>query len=206
MRQMSTVFNPLMKIFKMSMLAILIFTVPAFSSYQEMNYFSKSEALEKFFPNASILETKHRLSSIQKDAIEMQLGYEILEEDLVLIQAESSDGDLAGYAIILNELGKHYPITFITKVSPDYKVDDVLVMVYREPFGSEVRKKRFLKQFFKKSSQDPLQVDRDIDGITGATYSTAAISCGVKKALLFVENLTQQLTASHSSTKPATVL
>ena len=41
---------------------------------------------------------------------------------------------------------KYNPITFLTAITTDFIVKDVVVMIYREKIGSEVRKKRFLKQ------------------------------------------------------------
>ena len=56
-------------------------------------------------------------------------------------------------------------------------------MVYREDYGSDVRKRRFLKQFRGKSSTDPISVNNDITSISGATMSSYAIANGVREAL-----------------------
>ena len=65
--------------------------------------------------------------------------------------------------------------------------------MYREHRGDEVKKKRFRKQFWGLGSKDSMQVDIDIDGITGATISSWSIASGVKKALLLVESYSQDL-------------
>ena len=163
------------------------------AQYKAIHYFSRDEALKTVFPSASrVSSTIHRLNEQQKSQLEQSLGAQITETQVELMEAFEGNARL-GYAIILDEIGKHCPITFITAISPDYTVHNVLVMVYREPFGAAVHKKRFLKQFYRKSSKDPLQLNRDIDGITGATYSTAAMSKGVKKALLIVEQLSKSV-------------
>ena len=56
--------------------------------------------------------------------------------------------------------------------------------------------KRFLKQFIAKKSHDPVQVDQDIMGITGATVSSWAMASGVKKALIMTEELVQEVLAN----------
>ena len=77
--------------------------------------------------------------------------------------------------------------------TPQKQVKSVQVLVYRERVGSNVRQPNFLKQFISKSSQDSLSVGNDINGITGATMSSWAISAGVKKAAVIVEELDNPL-------------
>ena len=87
-----------------------------------------------------------------------------------------------GWGTIVNHIGKHYPITFFVGVDASFKVKGVRVMVYREDYGSDVRKRRFLKQFRGKSSTDPISVNNDITSISGATMSSYAIA-NVREAL-----------------------
>ena len=94
-----------------------------------------------------------------------------------------------GYALVLDEQGKYQPITIMTCIDSDYKVKDVVLMVYREKIGSEVRKKRFTKQFVNKSSKDKLKVNMDINGISGATISSYSMANAVKKSIAITEEL-----------------
>ena len=161
----------------------------AVAGWTPVHYYTQESALDALFPKADHINTEdHQFSPAEKTQIEARLGWHVPESKVQIIKAYE-DSEFLGYAIILDEIGKHDPITFITAVTPEYKVADVRVMVYREPFGDEVRKKRFLRQFFKKSAQDPIMIHRDIDGISGATFSTAALASGVKKALIIVETV-----------------
>ncbi|MFT5234146.1 MAG: Na+-translocating ferredoxin:NAD+ oxidoreductase RnfG subunit, partial [Candidatus Krumholzibacteriia bacterium] len=81
------------------------------------------------------------------------------------------------------------PITFLVQVKPDFSVEMVLVMVYRESRGDGVKRQRFLKQFRKKDSADHLRLNRDIVAVSGATMSSRGITAGVKKVLNLVEML-----------------
>jgi len=96
---------------------------------------------------------------------------------------------LLGYGVIVEEIGKSLPITFIVGVRPDGKVAEVAVMAYREPYGGEVRYPRFLAQYAGKTLRDPLLPYRDIHNITGATLSCQSIGQGVRKALALVHVL-----------------
>ena len=65
-----------------------------------------------------------------------------------------------GRALVVEEIGKHRPITFVVGVRPDGSVNDVAVMAYREAYGGEVRSSRFLRQYRGKAPGDPLRGGR----------------------------------------------
>lgn len=100
-----------------------------------------------------------------------------------------SSAEPIGYAVILNEIGKTRPITFIVGITPEGTVRGVEIMAYREPRGGEVRQKRFLRQYRGKRIGDPLWAHQDIVNITGATLSVRGVNRGVKKALALVEKV-----------------
>jgi len=152
-------------------------------------YYTQEAALRKVFPDADRVVSQHiALSEALKRDIESKLGWRVKEKDITYFIGYKNSVPM-GYAIVLNEMGKHYPMTFMTRISPTLKVDDVVLMVYREEVGSEVRKKRFMRQFFGKTLRDPIAVDQDINGITGATVSSWSIAGGIRKALAFTETL-----------------
>jgi hypothetical protein len=57
------------------------------------------------------------------------------------------------------------------------------VLVYRESRGQEVRQSSFLKQFKSARLAKGDQLDRDIDGIVGATLSVGAMERMARLAL-----------------------
>ncbi len=106
----------------------------------------------------------------------------VWEDQYVVFKVTRGDAAL-GYAIIVEEIGKHRPITFVVGVRSDGSTSDVAVMAYREAYGGEVRSKRFLTQYHGKNAQSGLQTYSDIQNIAGATLSVDAASRAVKKAL-----------------------
>src|SRR3989304_6193255 len=76
--------------------------------------------------------------------------------------------------------------TFIVGVNPEGEAGNIAVMIYREPYGSEIRAKRFLKQYEGKTLNDPIRSRKDIVNISGATLSVRAANVGVKKALALI--------------------
>jgi FMN-binding domain len=85
---------------------------------------------------------------------------------------------------ILEEIGKEEPIT-AGFVVHDGRIDHVRVLVYRESRGHEVRQPAFVKQFENAGLAKGGRLDRDIDGIVGATLSVGAMERMARLALYF---------------------
>ena len=85
---------------------------------------------------------------------------------------------------ILEEIGKEEPITAGFVVA-DGRIEHVRVLVYRESRGGEVREPAFVKQFQGAKLAKSNRLDRDIDGIVGATLSVGAMQRMARLALYF---------------------
>jgi len=150
-------------------------------------YLTEEEALKILFPKVQKIHAEElRLTPEQKVQIQDRIGWKFPEESFRAFKAET-DGKVDGYAVIQETIGKHRPITYIVGITPQGKVFDVEIMVYRESKGSEVRRKRFNAQYEGKTAQDPISINKDIINITGATMSVRSVSAGVKRALVLVE-------------------
>jgi Na+-translocating ferredoxin:NAD+ oxidoreductase RnfG subunit len=88
-----------------------------------------------------------------------------------------------GFAVVREVKGKDQPITFLVAIDTADRLRDVDILVYREPYGGEVAYDAWRRQFRGKSSDDALQVGRDIRTISGATISVNAVTLGVRRAL-----------------------
>ena len=66
-------------------------------------------------------------------------------------------------------------------------VQRVEIREYREPYGDEVRGQRFRDQFVGKTANDAMIAGKDIDIISGATYSSKAMALGVKRGALVLQ-------------------
>jgi hypothetical protein len=85
-------------------------------------------------------------------------------------------------AWILEEIGKEQPITTGIVVNKG-KLELLKVLIYRESRGSEVRYPFFTDQFKGATLEKDDELDRSIDGISGATLSTRALTKLVRLAL-----------------------
>ena len=94
-------------------------------------------------------------------------------------------------AWILDEIGKEEPITagFVVE---NGKILQVSILAYRESRGGEVRHASFLKQYQGASLQQDAQLNKTIDGISGATLSVRAVGRMARLALYFDQISHQQ--------------
>jgi H+/Na+-translocating ferredoxin:NAD+ oxidoreductase subunit G len=167
-----------------------ILLLAALVGAQEGIFLKEDDAAKAVFPEATAFERKIiRSNAGLREKIRQRLAKtktSIWEESYVTFIAKKGE-TLLGYAVIVEEIGKHRPITFIVGIGADRKIKDAALMIYREAYGGEVRDRRFLQQFKGKQLKDPLLPFRDIQNISGATMSVEAIGRGSKKALALVE-------------------
>jgi len=86
-------------------------------------------------------------------------------------------------AWVLNEIGKEMPIT-VGIVIKDGVIERVKVLVYRESRGWEVKSPVFTAQFSGAKLNSGKKLDKQIDGISGATLSVRALNRLTRLALL----------------------
>jgi hypothetical protein len=100
---------------------------------------------------------------------------------------------------ILDEIGKESPIAIGVHVSQG-AIKQTKVLVYRESRGDEVRHNFFTKQFINAKLTNDHHLDRDIDGITGATLSVRAV-IKMSQLALWLDNEILQKTLTASAMK-----
>ncbi len=118
--------------------------------------------------------------------VERELHTPVRDSSLV-VHHICQNNTFLGYGVVTNQYGKYRPITILVGVKPDFSVQGVRILVYRENRGGEVRRKRFLHQYRNKTTEDPIRINRDIINISGATISVRGVNAGVRKVLHFLE-------------------
>ena len=94
-------------------------------------------------------------------------------------------------AWILEEIGKERPITTGIVVN-DNQIELIKILIFREIRGWEVRYPFFTDQFKGITLDDGRQLDKSIDGITGATMSVGAVTKLARLALLLHKKVTEK--------------
>jgi thiamine biosynthesis lipoprotein len=150
-------------------------------------YLNEAQALAVILGEKTIIRREQRaLDETLRAKLERASNLRFPESTYTFFIATQA-GQAEKYAIQVNEIGKNEPITFMVGMSPEGKVTEVVVMVFRENRGWEVREKRFLNQFRGKTLRNAIRVDEDIISYTGATLSSKAVARGVKRALLLLD-------------------
>ena len=92
---------------------------------------------------------------------------------------------------ILEEIGKEKPITtgFIVE---ENQLKKVKVLIFRESRGWEVERDAFAKQYQGATLTEDMQLNRHIDGISGATLSVNAINKLSRLALYLHQQIMQK--------------
>ncbi len=105
----------------------------------------------------------------------------ILGHDLGVIRIRYwNDGSKTAW--VLEEIGRDKPITpgFVVR---DQKIEQVNLLIFRESRGWEVKYPFFTDQFKQATLLSDKQLDRKIDGISGATLSVNAVTKLARLAL-----------------------
>src|SRR5215813_7307520 len=150
-------------------------------------YRTESQALGVILGDKAIVRREQKtLDAVLMKKLEQASGLQFPESRYTFFIA-AQDGKPAKYAVVMNEIGKTEPITFMVGMSPEGKVTEVVIMEFRENRGWEVKEKRFLNQFRGKTVRSAIRVDEDIINYTGATLSSKAVARGVKRALMLLD-------------------
>ncbi|HEX8088547.1 MAG TPA: FMN-binding protein [Blastocatellia bacterium] len=152
-------------------------------------FLTLEQAPKAVFPEADSFEQRKITSSAELRAEVLRLvgRKPSIWEPFYYAYIAKRGGEIIGYAIVCEEIGRDRPITYIVAANAGGDVKDVAVMTYRETRGGEVRYRAFTRQFKGKSLRNPIQGQGDIRNITGATLSVRAMATGVRKALAVIQ-------------------
>lgn len=152
-------------------------------------YLTLEQALKIVFPRSEeVVPQTIALTPEHRRRIEAKTGRPFAAAQ-VTVYVGKTKGQIDGYAMIVEEIGMYKPITSMVGVTPDGRVGEVAVMVYRESRGGDVRRKRFLNQYRGKRLSDPIRINQDIINVTGATLSVRSMNTQVRKALAVIQAL-----------------
>lgn len=152
----------------------------------ERVYLTRPAAVREALGPGAVREVTARLSPEAKGRAERRLHARLT--DAAYEVAVTS----VGYALVVEETGQEKPITFLVATDRNLRVTRLLLMIYREAFGEQVGEPRFTRQFLGKAPTDRLEIHRDIDAVSGATFSSAGMTRGVKRALVVLDELRRE--------------
>jgi len=101
---------------------------------------------------------------------------------------KSADSEL-GYACFASSKGKNDYFDYMVIFDKELVIKKVKVLIYRSTYGGEIMSRSWLKQFIGKTNGQEMAMDKDIDGISGATLSAPSITQGVKELSLLISDI-----------------
>jgi len=147
------------------------------------DYLTVAQAQTLLFPAAkAFADQPLKLSDADRDRIKAESGLRQRWDEQKVWRAER-DGQLQGWFIVDEVIGKHEFITYAAAISPDGHVLGIEILTYRETHGGQVRDAAWRKQFVGKAITDPFKLDQDVSNISGATLSCRNVMDGVKRLL-----------------------
>jgi len=148
------------------------------------DYLTIAQAQKVLFPDASIfLESAITLDDAQLKAIKKQAGVRQRNNVQQAWRAEKN-GELLGWFMVDEVIGKHEFITYGTAIDAKGKVLGIEILSYRETHGGQIRKPEWREHFVGKTIADPFKLNKDIPNISGATLSCRNVTDGVKRLLV----------------------
>lgn len=148
------------------------------------DYLTVAQAQVLLFPAAkTFAEQPLKFNDDQRDRIKAASGLRQRWDEQKVWRAER-DGQLQGWFIIDEVIGKHEFITYATAISRDGHVLGVEIISYRETHGGQVREATWRKSLVGKTLADPFKLDEDVPNISGATLSCRNVMDGVKRLLV----------------------
>src|SRR3989338_1615428 len=169
-----------------NLLGWVIFVMLFFSQEGLSNeLISVDKALAKIFPQASFKKKNIFLSSEQIRHIENKANLTFAgahTSEITIFLAQEKEQTI-GYVFEDTVMGKWGPIHYLVGIDHNGVILQAIILDYQEIRGKPVAKSRFLKQYKGKTQKNPLQLQSDIDAITGATISSRSLTDGIRKNL-----------------------
>ncbi len=96
------------------------------------------------------------------------------EKHLEVFSVLDDDKQL-GWAVLAEVKGRHEYFDVLLLYSNQGTLEYMKVLVYRSSYGMEVTNPRWLRQFYGSSASNDLRYQKDIDGLSGATFSAESL-------------------------------
>lgn len=133
--------------------------------------------------SASAKMAKESFTMTAADKAEMaKIAADSEDESFTFYYGKKADGKLEKACAVVPQKGKEGPLTVGVCFDPVGLVTGVTILSSEEERGKKVAEKSWLKQFTGKKVSDAFQVGQDVDGVSGATWSSKAVSEAIRKS------------------------
>ncbi len=100
-----------------------------------------------------------------------------------LYQGTDEQGSVVGTVLVINERGKEGPLQVLVAVDTEGEIYDVGFTIFGEDKGKPALSWAYLNQFMQKTSDDPFRIGADIDGVSGATWTSESVASAIHRGV-----------------------
>jgi thiamine biosynthesis lipoprotein len=150
-------------------------------------YLTPEQALKLVFGDARVVAREFALDPADREKVRLRYGGPVPPR--LTVYVGDRRGAVSGYALILTELTKTLPATFIVGIDPEGRVTQTAVLSHEDHIGTDCRRPRFLDQFQGKGNGHRIAVPNGgILHVSGATLSCQAVARAVRMAVAVVQH------------------
>ncbi len=132
------------------------------------------------------IETVHEIFPSATDISKMSISRDVQTSgrpgNHIISQIRDSSG-LLGYGVESEVVSRSGPFKIAVVLDKQLVVKRATVVSYPWPRGRNVVRRAFTSQFEGKGPEDPIEVGKDIDAMTGATISCRVMAKGVREPI-----------------------
>ncbi|MDN5870248.1 MAG: FMN-binding protein [Nitrococcus sp.] len=162
--------------------ALILLLIPSLGMARAVVLMDKQTALQRAFPQADRIERETLFFDSAARAEVSRLAQAPFESGLFTVYIGYRAGEIQGYTFIDTRIVRTHPATFMVVLAPKGRVRMVRVLAWGEPPEYQPMR-RWLAQFEGHEETRGLQLDQDIQGISGATFTSRTLTEGVRRAL-----------------------
>lgn len=181
MRKMRKSFYPFIRA-TVVLTAFILLTVPSDAKV----FSTKDDALKRAFPDAVRVERK-TIFLLKEDIrrIEGLSGTKVDSRLFTYYEAVGPDGT-SGYAVVQGHVVRTKTMVYMAVIRPGGEIDHIDILAFYEP-EEYMPSTRWLDQFIGRRLSERLRINNEIQAITGATFSSHALTGEARKALAVFE-------------------
>ncbi len=156
-------------------LILLTFVSSCVESNNSFGTGEKMTAVRRIFPSA--IDIAEAPFFISQDARASR------RPDDAIISEIKGDSGILGYCVESKVVSRSGPFRIRVLLDKMFYVKQATVISYPWDRGRDVCKRAFTSQFERKGPEDPIQIGKDIDAMTGATISSRLMTEGIRDAI-----------------------
>ena len=170
----------------MRKLAILLIFVPLLalvfaSAVHGETLMASKDGLKKALAGTAKVG-KVTLEPTPEEKKKLKDGWNVEDASATFYLGKAADGTTQKVAILITEPGKEGPITAVIAMTPDGKIEEMILLEFSEERGKPAKEASFLAQFKGKDHTHAFKLGKDCDGVAGATWTSTTMATICRRA------------------------